>query len=78
MSDETLVVDLNAFTNKSVRGDLTTHPDNRVLLDLYKRADLRFVANRTAVQVNQIRLKDADVASQNYICCDWHLVGHVL
>jgi hypothetical protein len=72
VADETLVFDRDALANKGVRRDLATLADRRVILNFYKRADLCFVPDRTAVQVNQVRLKDADVASQDYVGGDGH------
>jgi hypothetical protein len=63
MPDETLVLNLHAFANKTVRRDFATRSHDHVLLNLDKRADLSLVADRTAVQIHQIRLKDPDAGA---------------
>jgi hypothetical protein len=50
-----------------VRGDLAARTNDRVFLHLDKGADLAFIPDRTAVEINQVGLKDADVVSQDYI-----------
>ncbi len=72
MTDEALIFDRHAFAHKAMRRDLTTRAYTSVLLNLDKRADLRFWSNRTTVQVDQIGLKDAYVATEFYVCCDGH------
>jgi hypothetical protein len=60
---KTLVFNFDALTNKTMRRDLAARAYHRILLNLDKRADLRFVPNRTAVQVHQFGLKDANAGS---------------
>src|SRR5258705_3747314 len=62
MADEHAVLDGDAFTDESVARNLAPPANLRVLLDLDERADLRFVADLTAVQVDE--LSERDVASK--------------
>jgi len=58
MTHEALVFDRHSFADERVRRDLATLADARILLYLDKRTDLRVRADRTAVKIDQIRLKD--------------------
>src|SRR5262249_8252137 len=62
MSYEDVLLDSDAFADKSVAGDLAVAPDPGVLLDLDKRADLGVITNLTAVQVDELR--EFDVLAQ--------------
>ena len=48
-------------------GELTVVPDLNALLNLDECPDLHIVADRAAVQVNQIGLKDLYILSDNHI-----------
>jgi len=72
VSHEYVIFDRYSFANKSMRRDLAAAADNRVLLNFDKGADLGFIANRTAVEIDQIRLKDLDPLTQYNISCDRH------
>ena len=65
MTDEHFVFDINAFTNKSVAGNLAAFTDGGVFLDFNERANFRVVANLAAVQIDE--LGKADAVSQFHI-----------
>jgi hypothetical protein len=48
-----------------VAGNLAAIPNPRALLNLYKRADLRVIADLTTIQVR--KTEDADTLAQLYI-----------
>jgi len=74
MSDETLILDRDAFADERVRGDLATFTNARVLLYLDERADLRVRSDRTTVEVYKIRLKDANPGTDDYVSCYRHVL----
>ena len=72
MPDENVVLDGYALADEGVRGDFAPAADGRVLLHLNERTDLRLVAYRASVQIDQIRLEDLDPAPQDYVGGNWH------
>jgi hypothetical protein len=62
VADEDLVLDVDPLTDEGVRRNLAARSDRRVLLDLDERTDLRLIADRAAVEVDEVRMKDPDIA----------------
>ena len=65
MSDENLVFNGNAFTDKSVAGNFTPLPDGGALLDFDKSADASFIADFAAVKIHET--VDANITAKFYI-----------
>src|SRR5688572_5867660 len=78
MTDKTFILNRDAFTDETMRRDLTTFTDLRVLLYLNKRADLRVRADRTAVEIDQVGLKDANAGTDDYVRCYRHYVSNAV
>jgi hypothetical protein len=72
MTDEDFILDDDAFANETVGRDLAAGPDDSASLDLYECADPRLVAHCAAVEIHQVRMKDADVLSELDISADGH------
>ena len=53
--DEDVVFDGHALADEGVAGDLAVFADGGVFLDLHKGADLGVVADRAAVEVDELR-----------------------
>jgi hypothetical protein len=62
MSDEHLVVDGDASTDKRVARNLAASSDDGVLLDLDEAADARVIPDRAPVEIGEP--EDLDAASQ--------------
>src|SRR5687768_8340918 len=73
MADKTFILNDNALADEGVRRDLATLTDADVLLNLDKGADLRVRANRTAVEIDQVRLKNTDARTNDYVRCYRHV-----
>ena len=58
VTDEDVVLDRHALANEGVARDLAAPSNPRVLLDLNKSADLCFVADLAAVQIDELRKLD--------------------
>ena len=58
MSDKHVVFDRHSFANEGVTRNLAALADDGILLDLDKRADLGFVPNFAAIEVNEFREPD--------------------
>ena len=52
--------------------NLAAGPHPGVLLDLHERADLGHLADRTAVQVDQIGVDDRHAIAQHHVLRYWH------
>ena len=65
MSDEDAFLDRYALTNECVAGNLAVVPHFRVFLNLHESADLRFVADFTTVQVDELR--QLDILAELYV-----------
>ena len=63
----------HSLAEKTVRGDFASRADGRVLLDFHERADSRLVADRAAVEVDEVRLADRHVLAELHVRRD-HLV----
>jgi hypothetical protein len=74
VSDEDVVFDNYAFTDEGVAGDLAAFAHRRVLLDLHKGSDFRFVANLTSIKVDE--LGKLDVSSKLYVRRDAYVSVH--
>ena len=55
VADEDMVLDRDALADERVARDLAAPADRRVLLNLDERADLGLVADRAAVEVDELR-----------------------
>jgi hypothetical protein len=55
MSNEDVVFDRHALANKCVARNLAAVTDLRILLDLYESADLRLIADFTAIKIDELR-----------------------
>jgi hypothetical protein len=53
MTDEHVVFDRDAFTNKTMAGDLAVLPDCCVLLDFDKGSDFRVLSDLAAIKVDE-------------------------
>ena len=62
MTHEDFVLDRDAFADEGMAGDFAAGADDRVLLNLHKRADATLVADPAAVEINETM--DRDVFSQ--------------
>ena len=58
----------DAFTDEGVAGNLAALADGGVFLNLDKGADFRFVANLTAIKVDE--LGKLDILPQLHVGCD--------
>ena len=58
VADEDIVLDGHAFADEGVAGDLAVPADGGVFLDLDEGADLGVVADRAAVEVDELRELD--------------------
>ena len=67
MAHKDFVFNRHAFADKRVRRNFAARADRGVLLNLDKRSDLRFIADRAAIEIHQIGLKNSNVLSQRYI-----------
>src|SRR5690606_22487019 len=74
VADEDLVLDVHALADERVRGHLAACADEGVLLDLHERADARLVADRAAVEIHEIGVKDPDVLPEANAVCNGHAV----
>jgi hypothetical protein len=63
--DEYIVLDDNAFADKTVAGDLTTFAHRHIFLDFHERTDLRLIPDLAPVQIYELR--EPDIGSQFYI-----------
>src|SRR4029453_8331651 len=59
VAHENLIVDDHSLADEGVRRYLAAGPDDRFLLDLDERADLRLVADCTSVEIDERGLDDA-------------------
>src|SRR5262249_6520012 len=64
VADEHLILDDNAFAQERVRRDLTTCAHTRTSLDLDEGADLCFVTDGAAIEIDQIRMKYLDATTK--------------
>src|SRR5438046_1620820 len=55
MTDEGLVLDHDAFTNKTMAGDFAILPNGYVLLNFNERSDFRVLSDLAAVKVDEFR-----------------------
>jgi len=65
VADEDVILDRDAFADESVARDLAAFTDSCILLDLDKRANLRFIADLTTVQVDE--LGELDVSPKLHV-----------
>jgi hypothetical protein len=65
MSDEDVILNDDALTNERMTGDLAALPDAGIFLDFDECADLGFVSNLAAIQIDELR--KANVLSQSHV-----------
>ncbi len=68
VADEDAVLDRHALADERVARDLAVAADRRAALDFDERADPRAVADRAAVQVDELRLWNDDVLPKSERC----------
>ena len=72
VADKHFVLHGDTLANERVRGDLAAAAHDGVLLNLDERANLRPVADSTAIQVDERRMEDRDAGSKDNICSYGH------
>ncbi|MGY3411076.1 hypothetical protein ACVWZV_007189 [Bradyrhizobium sp. GM5.1] len=72
MTDENLVLNRYALAYESVRRNLAACTHFRPDLNFDESADPGLVANLTAIEVDQLRMKYPDVTTEFYILRYWH------
>jgi hypothetical protein len=72
VTDKDAVLNGHAFADEGVTGNLDPTADLCAFLDFHKRANLRLVANFTAVQIDEGI--DLDISAQRHVGCDAHKI----
>src|SRR5262245_27180024 len=70
VTNKNVILDRHAFADKTVRRNLASRPDHRVLLDFDKGSDLGVSAYATAVKIDEIGMRDADRVVQHDFIAD--------
>src|SRR5258708_6190446 len=68
MPNKYFVFDVDSLTNKRVRLYFALLADGHPALDFHERANLRFITDSAAINVNEIGMKDFDVTAHLYVC----------
>jgi hypothetical protein len=72
MSDKGFVFNRDALTDKGVRRDLASRTDPGSGLNFHKGSDAGFIANLTAIKVDEIRVKDTNIPTETHVTSDRH------
>ena len=72
VADEHLVLDGHALADEGVRRNFAARAHAGVLLDFYKRPDLRVIADLAAVEVYKRGVENLNVAAEFDAGCDGH------
>ena len=72
VTDKNAVLNRHAFADEGVTTNLDPTADLGAFLDFHKRANLRLVANLTAVQIDEGI--DLDISAQSHVGCDAHKI----
>src|SRR5207237_6368675 len=67
VAHEDAVANRHARADERVARNLAVPADDRARLDLDERADLRVVADRAAIQVHELRLRDGDAVAKDHV-----------
>jgi hypothetical protein len=72
VSNENVILNRHPFADERVRRNLAPASDEGVLLNLNERSDFGVVAERAAVEIDQIWLEDLDSTTQDNVGRNWH------